>query len=62
MLKSLKKTVDAVKISVEKLSKGVGVHEVVRWDISVLTCIKLYIYIYIYIYIYRRPGKFTFLY
>jgi len=51
VLKSLKKTVDAVKISVEKLSKGVGVYEVVRWDISVLTCIKLYIYIYIYIYI-----------
>jgi len=43
VLKSLKKTVNAVKISVGKLSKGVGVHEFVRWDISVLICIKLYI-------------------
>jgi len=35
--------VGTVKISMEKLSKGVGVHEFVSWDISVLACIQLYI-------------------
>ena len=30
-------------MSVENLSKGVGVHEFVRWDISVIACIKLYV-------------------
>jgi hypothetical protein len=37
--------VGTVKISVEKLSKELGVPEFVRWDISVLACIKLYIII-----------------
>jgi hypothetical protein len=37
--------VGTVKISVEKHSKGIGVPECVRWDISVLAYNKLYIII-----------------